>query len=313
METHGELETTGDRARRKPGETRPVWHRSWRKDRVVQSSLAFFFHAIEYATCWFYYLFGSVASFRFILQFSAVMLFAMGVYGVTIDMEKRQIDRGVREATLLAMIARTHALPDQMGAKALKPSVEALARDGVAMEEIDLSGADLSGANLAGANFRRANLQNAILVEANLRGADLRNANLSGAVFIRADLTDADLCEVDLTGADLAGAVFEQAFLEKANLGGAELLVADFSNTRLHGAALTSANGAYANFAGADLSNANFSDTELQGAVFDGANLGGTRLRQSYNLSDMQVDAACAPADAPPLLPDHIEWTNRRC
>ena len=313
METHGEIENTGDRAPRKPGETRPVWPRNWRKDHVVRSALSAIFYAFEYVTGWFYYLFGSVASFRFFLQLSAVMLFAMGVYGVTIDMEKRQIDRGVREATLLAMIARTHALPDQMGLKALKPSVEALARDGVAMEEIDLSGADLSGANLAGANFRRANLRNAIFVEANLSGADLRNANLSGAVFIRANLTDADLCEADLTGADLAGAVFELAFLENANLSGAELLVADFSNARLHGAILTAANGAYSNFAGADISAANFRDTELQGAVFDGANLGSTRLSQSYNLSDTQVDAACAPADAPPLLPDHIEWTNRRC
>ena len=313
METHGELETTGNRARRKPGETRPVWHLNWRKDHVVQSSISSAFHAFEYLTSWFYYLFGSVASFRFLLQFSAVMLFAMGVYGVTIDMEKRQIDRGVREATLLAMIARTHALPDEMGVRALKPSVEALARDGVAMEEIDLSGADLSRANLAGADFRRADLRNAIFVETDLSGADLRGANLSGAVLIRADLTDADLCEADLTGADLAGAVFEQAFLEKANLNDAELLVADFSNARLHGAVLTSANGAYANFVEADLSDANFSDTELQGAVFDGADLGGTRLRQSYNLSDTQVDAACAPANDPPLLPDHIEWTNQRC
>ena len=313
METHGELETTGEGARRKPGETRPVWHRRWRRDHVVLSSFSTVFCAFEYATSWFYFLFGSVASFRFFLQFSAVMLFAMGVYGVTIDIEKRQIDRGVREATLLAMIARTHALPDQMGAKALKPGVEALARDGVAMEEIDLSNADLSGANLAGANFRRANLQNAIFVEANLSGADLRNANLSGAVFIRADLTDADLCEADLTEADLTGAVFELAFLENANFNGAELLVTDLANARLHGALLTSVNGAYANFAGADLSNADFGDTELQGAVFDGADLGGARLMKSYNLSDTQVDAACAPADDPPLLPDHIEWTNRRC
>lgn len=49
------------------------------------------------------------------MQLSAVMLFAFGVYGVTMDIEKRQIDRGVREATLFAMIARTLALPDGKG------------------------------------------------------------------------------------------------------------------------------------------------------------------------------------------------------
>ena len=313
MERPAEIDDTGDRVRRKPGETRPRWPRNWRKGNAFETLFSAAFFGLEYAAGWFYYLFGSVASFRFLLQLSAVMLFAMGVYGVTIDIEKRQIDRGVREATLFAMIARTHALPNGMGEKALKPSVEALARDGVAMEEIDLSGADLSGANLAGANFRRANLQNTIFAEVDLTGADLRGANLSGAVFIRADLTEADLCEANLTEADLTGAIFEQAFVEKANLAGAELLVTDFSKAHLHGAIVTSANGAYSNFAGADLSNANFADTELQGAVFDGANIGSTRFRQSYNLSGFQIDATCAPADAPPILPDHLEWTNRRC
>ena len=313
MEKPAEIGKAGDRTRLKPGETRPDWPRDWRKGNSLRTFLAAAFYGFEYATGWFYYLFGRVASFRFFLQLSAVMLFAMGVYGVTIDMEKRQIDRGVREATLFAMIARTHALPNGMGEKALKPSVEALARDGVAMEEIDLSGADLSGANLAGANFRGANLQDAIFVEVDLSGANLRGANLSGAVFIRANLTDAELCDADLSDADLAGAVFERAYLDATNLNGAELLVADFANARMHGAIVTSANGAYSNFAGADLSDANFSDTELQGAVFDGADLGGARLGQSYNLSDTQIDAACAPSDSPPILPDHIEWTDRRC
>ena len=280
---------------------------------LIRRFAAIIFYGLEYATGWYYYLFGTVASFRFFLQFSAVMLFAFGIYGVTIDIEKRQIDRGVREATLFAMIARTHALPDGAGARALKPSVEALARDGVAMEEIDLSGADLRGATLAGANFRRADLSDAIFVEADLSGADLRGANLSGAVFIRANLRDADLCEADLREADLVGAVFEDAFMENANLEGAELLVANFSNAQLAGAIVTSANGTYSNFAGADLTNANFSDTELQGALFDGANIGGARLSQSYDLSDSQIGEACAAPDAPPVLPEHIEWTDRRC
>ena len=81
----------------------------------------------------------------------------------------------------------------------------------------------------------------------------------------------------------------------------------------MEGAIITSANGAYADFAGADLSDTNFSETELQGALFDGADIGGARLSQAYDLSDSQIDAACAPSDAPPILPDHIEWTDRRC
>lgn len=313
MGKQSDIKNTGNRERRKPGEARPIWTHNWQKGSIIKTSVSAVFYVFEYSTGWYYYLYGTFASFRFLLQLSAVMLFAFGVYGVTIDIEKRQIDRGVREATLFAMIARTHALPDGKGARALKPSVEALARDGVAMEEINLSGADLRGAKLAGANLRRANLENASFVEADLSGADLRGANLSGALFIRAILTDADLCEADLSGADLVGAVFQDAFMEKANLEGAELLVANFSNARLAGAIVTSANGTYSNFAGADLSNANFSDTELQGALFDGADIGGARLSQSYDLSDTQIERACASSDASPILPEHLEWTDRPC
>ena len=313
MDNSGDIENTGNRENKKLGDAKPIWPRDRRKENNVRSFTIGIFYSFEYILCWFYYLVSHVASIRFFLQFSAVMLFAIGVYGVTIDIEKRQIDRGVREATLFAMIARTHALPDGKGARALKPSVEALARDGVPMEEINLSGADLQGAKLAGANLRRANLENVVFIEADLSGADLRGARLNGAVFIRANLTDADLCEADLREADLVGAVFHDAYMEKVNLEGAELLVANFSNAHLAGAIVTSANGAYSNFAGADLTNANFSDTELQGAHFAGANLGGARLSQSYDLSDTQIEEACAPSDTPPILPEHLVWTDRRC
>ena len=242
MEQKADIGRTGDGAHPKPGETKPGWPHQWRKGSLFRSLFVDLFFFFEYVTGWYYYLFGHIASFRFLLQFSAVLLFAFGIYGVTIDIEKRQIDRGVREATLFAMIARTHALPEGKGSRALKPSVEALARDGVAMKEIDLSGADLRGANLAGAKLRRADLSGAILVEADLSGADLRGAKLGGAVFIRANLTDADLCEADLSGADLVGAVFEEAFMEKVDMTEADLLVADFSNAQLAGAIVTSAN-----------------------------------------------------------------------
>ena len=313
MEKRADTDGAAGRARTKPGEARPAWPHDWRRGNALKSLACDLFAVFEYGTRWYYYLFGNVASFRFLVQLSAVMLFAFGVYGVTMDIEKRQIDRGVREATLFAQIARIHALPDGRGSRALKSSVEALARDGVAMKELDLSGADLRGADLAGANFRRADLRDANLIEANLTGADLRGARLSGAILTRAILAGADICEADLTGADLTGAVLEAATLEKANLGGAELLVTDFSHADLAGALVTSANGAYSNFAGADLSGASFTDTELQGAVLDGADIGGTRLQQAYNLSDTQIGDACASSHTPPLLPEHLEWSGRSC
>ena len=313
MGTPADIDHAGSRAPKKPGEARPDWPRVWRKGNIFKTLVLGLFASTQYVTEWFYYLFGTVATFRFMFQFSAALFLAMGIYGVTIDIEKRQIDRGVREATLFATIARIHALPDGKGSRALKPSVEALARDGVTMKEINLSGADLRGANLSGADLRRADLSDAIFVEANLSGANLRGANLSGAVFIRANLSDADLCDTDLREADLVGATLHEATLERANLEGAELLVADFSNAQLHGAIITSANGAYSNFSGATLSDASFDDTELQGAVFDRADLGGTRLDRSYNLSDSQIAEACSSTDSAPVLPAHLEWTDRPC
>ena len=313
MEKLGDIGNTGKRVHAKPGEVRPSWPHRWRQGSIFKSLFFDLFVVFEFVTGWFYYLFGHVACFRFLLQLSAVLLFAVAVYGVTIDIEKRQIDRGVREATLFSLIARTHALPDGKGSRAVKSGVEALARDGVAMKEINLSGADLRGAKLTGAKFRRADLSNAILVEADLSGADLRGANLSGAVFNRANLGNADLCDANLTDADLTGAILHDAILEGANLKGTELIVADFSRAQLAGAVITLANGTYSNFAGADLSDASFADTELQGAVFDGADLGGTRLNQSYDLSDSQIEKACTSSDTPPVLPKHLEWTGRRC
>ena len=186
MEQTGDIEDTGNREHKKLGEAKPIWPRDQQKGNSVRSFAISIFDSFEYVLCWFYYLVGHVASFRILLQFSAVMLFAMGVYGVTIDME---------------------------------------------------------------------------------------NVNLEGA----------------------------------------ELTVANFSDAHLAGAIVTSANGAYANFAGADLSHANFSDTELQGALFDDADIGGARLGQSYDLSNTQIEKACDPPKASPVLPEHLEWTERRC
>ena len=313
MDKPVDIEGTSGRAHHKPGDVRPAWPDDWRKENSFKTIVSGVFSALEYATGWYYYLFGNVSSFRFLLQLSAVMLFAFGVYGVTIDIEKRQIERGVREATLFSLIARTHALPDGKGARALRSSVEALARDGVAMKEINLSGADFRGAVLVGADFRRADLSGAIFVEADLSGADFYGADLSGAIFIRADLTDAILCETDLSNADLVGARLHNADLDRANLQGAELLVADFSNAEMDGAIVVSANATYSNFSGATLSHASFDDTELQGAVFEGADFAGARFVGSYDLSDSQIEGACMSSNTPPVLPDHLEWTGRRC
>ena len=249
------------------------------------------------------------------LQLSAVLLFAMGVYGVTIDIEKRQIDRGVREATLFSLIARTHALPDGKGSRAVKSGVEALARDGVAMKEINLSGADLRGAKLTGAIFQtgrseqrdprrsRPQRRRSPGSESQRRGIQSCQSRQRGPLRCqphRSRPHGGDPSRRDPGGSQSEGHRAHRCrLLERAQL-------------RRCGYNL-SANGAYSNFAGADLSDASFTDTELQGAVFDGADLGGTRLNRSYDLSDSQIEKACTSSDTPPVLPKHLEWTGRRC
>ena len=93
MEKAGDIEDTGNRENKKLGDAKPIWPRDRRKENNVRSFAIVIFYSLEYILCWFNYLVSHVASFRFLLQFSAVMLFGIGFYGVTIDIEKRQIEK----------------------------------------------------------------------------------------------------------------------------------------------------------------------------------------------------------------------------
>lgn len=155
------------------------------------------------------------------------VLAAIVVVFVEFRIEK-PIDRGVRIATLFAQIADVHALPDDKGLNALRPSVEALAREGVSMSGINLSNANLSNAKLPGANLSTANLEMAELYDADLRRVDLRGANvlqanfnganLSGALLRGALLRRADLSGANLNGADLKETILREVNLSRANL-----------------------------------------------------------------------------------------------
>ncbi len=221
------------------------------------------FALIEYPANWWVWLWRRNAGVRTLVEFAGATIIVAGVYGLYLEREDRKVDRGVRIATLFAQIAQVHALPNGGGLKALKPSVEALARERVSMSGLDLSDADLIIANLSGAKLYAANLSGA-----RLSGADLSGVSLSGA-----NLYAANLYAASLSGANLSG-----ARLHTANLSGASLSGADLSGASLYTANLTGANLIGANLTGADLTSANLTDAEL---------------REARNLTQAQLDAAC--------------------
>ena len=134
---------------------------------------------------------------------------------------------------------------------------------------------------------------------ADLEKADLSGTNLSGAVLSNTKLTKADLDKVcmenaNLTDADLRGASLERAVLIEAMLEDADLTNAD----------LYKANLRKANMARTDLTNTNLTDADLKGV---------------NNLTQTQLDSACADSDGPPMhLPKgedgkRLIWKAKEC
>ena len=146
-----------------------------------------------------------------------------------------------------------------------------------------------------------------------LDGVDLSEANLSNAHLSGADLSRASLSEAILSNAHLSG-----AFLYGADLSRAYALSAHLSGAFLYGADLSLANFSVADFSSADLSLANLSSAGLSGANFSAANLSLANLSRANlsgarELSQEQLDTACAEPNAPPLVPRSLIWNERPC
>ena len=86
-----------------------------------------------------------------------------------------------------------------------------------------LQDADLSGSNLNSIRLNSAVLKNANLSYANLTGADLSYANLVDAKLVGANLQQANLTSAELQGADLSTADLQGATLDVVALSGAKL------------------------------------------------------------------------------------------
>lgn len=138
------------------------------------------------------------------------------------------------------------------------------------------------------------NLGGADLENADLEGSNLSKALLSNATLRNADLDKACMESVDLTGADLRGASIERVVLIRATLVDANLTGADLYKANLYGA----------NMANTDLTN---------------ANLTGANLQRIKNLTQIQLDSACAESDEEPInLPkgkdgEKLIWNKKEC
>lgn len=173
------------------------------KDLKERSGLRRTIIVCNWVASWFYFYFHNLALFRFSFQFAAATVLVLTVLQVYIDFQQREADRAVRVATLFSQIAHLHALPNGKGLKGLKPSVEALAAEGVPMSNINLSGADLRDALLRGAKLDGADLSGADLHGADLSHADLSHSDLSAARLYEAIITDANLQGADISDSRL--------------------------------------------------------------------------------------------------------------
>ena len=158
---------------------------------------------------------------------------------------------------------------------------------GIALEKkagfaLDLHGADLSGVFLP----TGANLSGALLFHADLSSSFDADPS-SRTILARVNLSEARLMSANLMGADLFGAKLIEADLSGAKLMGATLTLADFSE-----------------------------------AVLSEANLSEALLFDAENLTQVQLDQACADIDRrPKFSPNAVDaetgepliWRGKSC
>ena len=192
-----------------------------------------------------------------------------------------------------------------------------------ALQHTDFQEADLSHADFGAANLDYADLKSAVLDSANLsirgaggfhrrpavrlrgadlRGAKLRQANLRGAILADADMSCVDEF-YDSPCVDLTGAILEGARLTRARLAGADLSGVDlscFPDARGESAPGSSGpreapTGRHdVSSAPAPRQCADLEGVDFQGAILNGTNLGGANVAGARNLTQTQLDAACA-------------------
>lgn len=117
-----------------------------------------------------------------IIEFVAVLIGLLVVSHEYVIEKPR--DRTVRFATLANQIAIARSSSDIDIRRSAAITIAALAREGFAMREINMTGLDFSNLDLSGGNFYRANLSNTNLTKANISNADFTFAKLQNTIMI---------------------------------------------------------------------------------------------------------------------------------
>ena len=135
-------------------------------------------------------------------------------------------------------------------------------------------------------------------------GIDLARSELFEADLQNSNLQNADLSGAKLLDAELGGACMDNVSLKKADLTDADARRADFRGADLTGARLV----------GTDLSYSRFWRVNFSGTVLTNADLTGAHLRTANNLTQSQLDQACAnPKKKAPTVPRGLKWKERDC
>ena len=184
----------------------------------------------------------------------------------------------------------------------------------------NLSGAMLQGSNLSHANISATDLSGAYVNHAILKGAELTDVDLTGARFWGIDLSQSRMFRVTMPRAqldyvNLSGANLQEVNLSGAHISGAHIQYSDLSDANIwadmSGASFLQSKLSQARIRGSDMSGARISRTDMSGAVLSDTNLSGTYFYESgggtgaspvTDLTQAQLDEACADPDNPPKL-----------
>ena len=204
----------------------------------------------------------------------------------------------------------------------------------------NLTNANLTNADLSGANLTNANLTNAILQDSKLKGSKLKGSKLNGADLkdvildddteldskwklvydlvnnggVRKKLINTDLSGASLFGASLFGANLTDADLKEADLSSADLRRANLSDALLQDSSLNNAKLNNANLDRTTFINTDISFSKLRGSTFKSAIILSSDLRESENLTLIQLKGANNPLICNSPLPENIKIElNRDC
>lgn len=204
----------------------------------------------------------------------------VAILGLAFALHEFWLERDVRKATLLVMVAErleaARAADKANRGKSFPcayieanarvgqiPVLETAVRSGLSLRNMDLSEIFLRGDQLHGADLRGANMTCAILAGASLAYSNLKDAIPQGVKFY-----DADLFCVDFTDAGVAQSRFWGGTLEQANFTLANLWETHFRGVELRGA---------------DFTDARFRDTRFENVD----------LRKVEGLTQAQLKRAC--------------------